>query len=61
MSKAAGFYQKALDYVARYGYGNASFEIGAEEGLDIVEEFYTDKANSVQHQQPNELTHVQDI
>jgi hypothetical protein len=40
-SKAAGFYQEALDHVARQGYGNASFEVGGEEGLDIVEEFYT--------------------
>jgi hypothetical protein len=39
-SKAAGFYQEALDHVARQGYGNASFEVGGEEGLDIVEEFY---------------------
>jgi hypothetical protein len=38
-SKAAGFYQEALDHVARH-YGNASFEVGGEEGLDIVEEFY---------------------
>jgi hypothetical protein len=30
-----------LDHVARQGYGNASFEVGGEEGLDIVEEFYT--------------------
>lgn len=59
--QSGSFYQEALDDVARQGYGNASFEIGAEEGLDIVEEFYTDKANSGQHQQPNELTHVQDI
>lgn len=38
-SKAAGFYQEALDHVARQGYGNANFEVGGEEGLDIVEEF----------------------
>jgi hypothetical protein len=44
-SKAAGFYQEALDHVARQGYGNASFEVG-EEGLDIVEEFYTDEPKS---------------
>lgn len=42
-SKAAGFYQAALDHVARQGYCNASFEIGAEEGFDIVEEFYTEE------------------
>ena len=42
-SKAAGFYQEALDHVARQGYGNASFEVGAAEGLDIVEEFYSEE------------------
>jgi hypothetical protein len=60
-SKAAGFYQEALDHVARQGYGNASFEVGGEEGLDIVEEFYTDESKLEQHQQSHDLTHVQDI
>ena len=60
-SKAVGFYQEALDYIARQGYGNASFEVDGEEGLDIVEEFYTDEANTEQRQQSNDLTHVQDI
>ncbi len=36
-SKAAGFYQEALDHVARQGFANAKFEVGGEEGLDIVE------------------------
>jgi hypothetical protein len=30
-------------------------------GLDIVEEFYTDESKSEQHQQTDDLTHVQDI
>ncbi len=60
-SKAAGFYQEALDHVARQGYGNASFEVGGEEGLDIVEEFYSDEPKSERHQQTNDLSHVQDI
>lgn len=60
-SKAAGFYQEALDHVARQGYGNASFEVGGEEGLDIVEEFYSDESKPQQPQQIHELTHVQDI
>jgi hypothetical protein len=47
-SKAAGFYQEALDQ-ARQGYGNASFEVGGE-GLDIVEEFYSDQQNAVDTQ-----------
>lgn len=41
-SKVAGFYQEALDHVARQGYGNARFEVSAEEGVDLVEEFYSD-------------------
>jgi quinol monooxygenase YgiN len=60
-SKAAGFYQEALDHVARQGYGNASFEVAGDEGLDIVEEFYTDESKLEQHQQSHDLTHVQDI
>jgi len=47
-SKAAGFYQESLDQVARKGYGNASFEVGGEEGMDIVEEFYSDQQNAVE-------------
>ena len=42
-SKATGFNQTALDQMARQGYGNARFEVNAEEGLDLVEEFYTDE------------------
>ncbi|MEG2268140.1 MAG: hydrolase or metal-binding protein [Acinetobacter sp.] len=60
-SKAAGFYQEALDHVARQGYGNAHFEVGSEEGLDIVEEFYTDESRPEQSQQTHDLSHVQDI
>ena len=60
-SKAVGFYPEALDHVARQGYGNASFEVGGEEGLDIVEEFYSDESKTEQHQQTHDLTHVQDI
>jgi hypothetical protein len=50
-SKAVGFYQEALDHVARQGYGNAKFEVGGEEGLDIVEEFYSEEG-----QQPSTET-----
>ena len=60
-SKASGFYQEALDFVARQGYGNASFEVGGDEGLDIVEEFYSDETKLEQHQQTPDLSHVQDI
>ncbi len=47
--------------MARQSYSNASFEVGGEEGLDIVEEFYTDETKPEQHQQSYDLTHVQDI
>ncbi|WP_371924499.1 hydrolase or metal-binding protein [Acinetobacter sp. 5862] len=60
-SKAAGFYQEALDHVARQGYGNASFEVGGEEGLDIVEEYYMEESKPQQHEQSHNFTHVQDI
>ena len=60
-SKASGFYQEALDFIAKQGYGNASFEVGDDEGLDIVEEFYSDESKPQQHQQSHDLTHVQDI
>ncbi|ENU25281.1 hypothetical protein F993_00055 [Acinetobacter proteolyticus] len=60
-SKAAGFHQEALDHVARQGYGNASFEVGGEEGVDIIEEFYANEFKPEQHQQKHDLSHVQDI
>ena len=52
-SKSAGFNQSALDQMARQGYGNAHFEVNSEEGVDLVEEFYSDenqKANTEQAQ-----------
>lgn len=35
--------------------------MGGEEGLDIVEEFYSDESILEQHQQTHDLIHVQDI
>ncbi|OJU98589.1 MAG: hypothetical protein BGO19_10120 [Acinetobacter sp. 38-8] len=43
------------------GYGNASFEVGGDEGLDIFEEFHNDKTKSEPHQQIHDLTQLQDI
>ncbi|MCK4107306.1 hydrolase or metal-binding protein [Acinetobacter radioresistens] len=43
-SKLCGFNQAALDLMARQGYGNARFEVNAEEGGEIVEEFYLEKS-----------------
>ena len=62
VSKVAGFYQEALDHVARQGYGNANFEVSGDEGLDIVEEFYSDEsAKHEQHYQAQDMVDVQDI
>ena len=42
-SKLCGFNQAALDQIALQGYANAQFEVNVEEGLDLVEEFYSDE------------------
>ena len=39
-SKQAGFYQEAVDFTARKGFGNGSMDVDMEEGLDVIEEFY---------------------
>lgn len=48
-SKAARFYQEALHHLARKDYGNTSFEMWAEDGLDIVEEFYIEEIKQQEH------------
>jgi hypothetical protein len=40
-SKAAGFYQEALDHVARQGYGNASFEVEGKKVWILLRNFTT--------------------
>lgn len=57
-SKAAGFNQNSLDQAARQGYNNARFEVDSEEGLDLVEEFYTDEAVEFEQIQPESKTKV---
>lgn len=44
-SKLCGFNQVALDQIARHGFSNAQFEVNTEEGLDLVEEFYTEESS----------------
>ena len=39
-AKEAGFYQEAVDFIARQGFANTRFEMDVEEGLDVVDEFY---------------------
>ena len=50
-SKASGFNQCALDQIARQGFANARFEVNSEEGLDMVEEFYTDENSEAEQVQ----------
>ena len=57
-SKLCGFNQAALDQMARQGYGNARFEVDSEEGLDLVEEFYTDELVESEQVQPNSKAKV---
>ncbi|WP_151715451.1 hydrolase or metal-binding protein [Acinetobacter sp. TUM15071] len=42
-SKASGFNQSALDQTARQGFANAQFEVNGDEGLDLIDEFYSDE------------------
>lgn len=45
-SKAAGFYQEALDFIAKQGFANAVFEINSEEDPHVIDEFYPLDKNS---------------
>jgi len=64
-SKEAGFYQEAVDFVARQGFANAKFEVNGEEGLDVEEEFYAEQRDQLEAQQPSDSNKsdgfVQDI
>ncbi|TCB72569.1 hydrolase or metal-binding protein [Acinetobacter sp. ANC 4177] len=56
-SKQSGFNQDALDATARLGFSNAQFEVNAEEGKDLVEEFYGDESQETDiEQQPETST-----
>lgn len=55
-SKQAGFNQTALDQTARQGFANAQFEVNAEEGLDLVEEFYMNENQETNIEQAQPLT-----
>ena len=60
-SKAAGFYQEALDFIARKGFENARFELNNEEGMDVLEEFCIDESKQQSHEETHDVTHVQEI
>ncbi|OAL76352.1 recombination directionality factor [Acinetobacter terrae] len=63
-SKEAGFYQEAVDFVAKQGFANAQFEVNGEEGFDVVDEFYAEP-DQAEVQQSSDLNKpdgfVQDI
>ncbi len=51
-SKEAGFYQEALDFVARQGFANGQFEVNSEEGLEVVDEFYRAEVDQASDDSP---------
>ncbi|MCH4247040.1 MAG: hydrolase or metal-binding protein [Acinetobacter populi] len=48
-SKDAGFYQEALDFIAKAGFNNAVFELQEDEGMQIAEEFYPEMSEQADH------------
>lgn len=43
----SGFNQQALEEVAKLGYANSAFEMDADDGMSIVEEFYNDNGDDM--------------
>ena len=59
--KQAGFDQVALDQIARQGFANVKFEVHAEEGMELLEEFYLHSDSAVDTEHSAQLSYVQDI
>ena len=59
--KQAGFDQAALDQIARQGFANAKFEVHAEEGMELLEEFYPHSDSAVDTEHSAQLGYVQEI
>jgi hypothetical protein len=60
-SKQAGFYQEAVDHIARRGFANARFETDMEEGSEVLEEYYPEQEqNRAVEQQTSPDGFVQD-
>ena len=55
-SRQAGFNQEALDQMARQGFANAKFEMDIEEGLGMLDEFYSEKNQEASNEQANPIT-----
>jgi hypothetical protein len=59
--KQAGFDQAALDQIARQGFANAKFEVHAEEGMELLEEFYPNNDSAADTEHSAQLGYVQEI
>ncbi|MGL4585472.1 MAG: hydrolase or metal-binding protein [Acinetobacter ursingii] len=59
-SKGVGFNQAALDQMARQGFANAQFDVDVDEGVELLEEFYS-KGESSSEIQSVYMNYVQDI
>ncbi len=60
-SKLSAFNQAALDQAALQGYANAQFEVDGEEGVEIIDEFYTESSQRLDQKQISDFTQVQNI
>ncbi len=60
-SKLSAFNQAALYQAALQGYANAQFEVDGEEGVEIIDEFYTESSQRLDQKQISDFTQVQDI
>jgi hypothetical protein len=60
-SKLCGFNQHALDQAAQQGYGNARFDVDGQEGVETIDEFYTESSQRQEREQVHDLTQAQNI
>ncbi len=60
-SKLCSFNQHALDQAALQGYWNARFEVDGEEGIEIIDELYTESSERQDRKQIHDLTQAQGI
>ncbi|WP_349929260.1 hydrolase or metal-binding protein [Acinetobacter sp. A1-4-2] len=60
-SQLCGFNQAALDQTALQGFANARFEVDGEEGVEIIDEFYTESSQRQDRKQVHDLTQARDI
>ncbi|MGS0707710.1 recombination directionality factor [Acinetobacter sp. ANC 3781] len=58
-NKVAGFYQEAVDHIARQGFANAQFEVNSEEGIGGLEEFFSDGYEEEQSDDSIEVMSIQ--